>query len=159
MKIVKDKIEIAGLKDFLIEAKKNTYGAGGEEKEIKLDDGGKKFIFEKDGWKYEDKYFGFDPFVGEEIVWQNGKVVWVMNYCGKVLKDTASPKEIYAFLKKALLQPDPLVPLRGPEKFEEGDFKYVNVGGGDLSLFQHVEVILYEGERVYELSCHGGMIK
>jgi len=147
------------LRKFLIEAKKNTYTRSGETNESKLKDGGQEFIFEKGKWKYRDRYFGFDPFIGQEVAWKNGKAVWVMNYCGKILKDIVCTEEIYSFLKKALLKPDELIPLRGPEKFGEGDFRYCNIGGGTLDHFQHVEVIFYKKERVYELICHGGKIK
>lgn len=147
------------LRKFLIEAKKNTYARSGEINEKKLEDGGQEFIFEKGKWKYRDRYFGYDPFIGQEVVWENGKAVWVMNYCGKILSDIISAKEIFGFLKKVLLNPEELIPLRGPEKFEEGDLKYFNIGGGFLDHFQHVESIHYKGQRVYELVCHGGLIK
>ncbi|MBU4204922.1 hypothetical protein KKE19_04455 [Patescibacteria group bacterium] len=146
------------LNEFLIKAKKNTYVAEKEDTEKKFEDGVREFEYADGEWKYKDRYFGYDPFVGQEVVWKNGKVVWVMNYCGKVLKDVAGVEEIYKFLKKALLKPNKLIPLRGPEKFEEGDFKYLNVGGGDLDYFQHIETIFYKGERVYELTCQGGKI-
>ncbi len=147
------------LNEFLIKAKKSTYASSGEGGEKKLEDGTRELVFEEGEFKYRDRYFGFNPFIGQEVVWKNGKVIWVMNYWGSIFKDTVSPKEVYEFLKKALLQPDKLLPIRGPEKFEEGDFHYRNVGGGDLDNFQHVEVILYKGERVYELACHGCTIK
>lgn len=147
------------LNEFLVKAKVNTYAKGGESDGIKAEDGGKELEYTEGEWKYRDKYFGFDPFVGQEIVYKDGKAVWVMNYCGKILKDIVPAEEIYNFLKKALLKPDKLIPLRGPEKFEEENFEYHNVGGGDLDHFQHTEAIFYKGERVYELTCHGGEIK
>ncbi len=160
MKIVKEKIEISELAKFLVKAKKNTYASNGEGGERKLENGGRELIYEDSGYKYIDTYFGFSPFIGQEIVSKNGEVIWVMNYWGLIYKDIVSPKEIYTFLKKALMQPDPLVPLRGPEKFEEGEFQYSNIGGGAIeTYFQHVETIFYRGERVFELQCHGGVPK
>jgi hypothetical protein len=146
-------------KEFLIEAKKNGYANSDEVQVKKFKDGAKEFIYKKGKWLYRDRYFGFSPFIGQEIVWKDGKAVWIMNYLGEILKDTISAKEIYSFLKKALFYPDLIVPVRGPQKFEDNNFKYVNIGGGLLDKFRYTEIIFYKGERVYELECHGGMIK
>lgn len=148
------------LNEFLTEAKKNTYAKEGEKGEKKLEDGTREFTYEKGEFRYYDRYFGLNPFIGQEVVWENNKVIRVMNYWGLVYSDIVSPAEIYAFLRKALSRSDSMVPLRGPDEFEEGDFSYRLVGGGMIEkYFQKVEMILYKGERVYEGHCHGGLIK
>lgn len=157
MKIVKDKIELDDLSEFIVKAKVNSYASGLKAK--KLEDGSNEFMYNENGWEYRDKYFGFDPFVGQEVVSKNGKVIWVMNYCGKILKDIVSADEIYTFLKKALSKVEKLIPFRGPEKLEEENFKYRHISGGYLDHFHGVEMILYKGERVYELIYDGGLIK
>lgn len=68
------------LSKFLVKAKISTYASGGEEEEKVYSDGSKVFEFEEKEFKYRDRYFGYNPFIGEEIVWQNKKVVWGMNY-------------------------------------------------------------------------------
>ena len=56
------------LSKFLIKAKINSYASGGEGSRRVLEDGGKEFVFEEGQLKYRDRYFGFSPFIGQEIV-------------------------------------------------------------------------------------------
>ncbi|TAL20188.1 hypothetical protein EPN90_01480 [Patescibacteria group bacterium] len=147
------------LEDFLVKAKINTYASVGEGGERKLDDGGKEFVYEEGEWKYRDRYFGFSPFIGEEVVWKDGKVIWAMNYYGRVLSEKVSPEEIYQFLKKILRQVRAERPYRGPRQFKEGDFSYKNSNHGALEDFEGLEIILYQGSRIYELRYIGGIVK
>ena len=144
------------LKEFLIKAKKATYASSGEGINNALEDGSKELIFEENPFKYKDRYFGFDPFVGQEIVWKNNQLVWAMNYYGKILGDIISQKEVYNFLKKALSLVEEKRPFRGPSEFEENDFKYVDESNGTIDLFEGKEEIFYKGQIVYILYYHGG---
>jgi len=63
------------LSKFLVKAKISTYASEGEANEIVLEDGAKELTFEDGEFKYRDRYYGFNPFVGEEIVWKNGKII------------------------------------------------------------------------------------
>ena len=67
-------MDIEQLSKFLVKAKINTYALSGENEEKVLFDESKEFEFEEKEFKYRDRYFGFDPFIGQEIVWQNGKI-------------------------------------------------------------------------------------
>jgi hypothetical protein len=62
-------------KKFLVKAKVNTYATDGENNEKILPDGTKKLEFKEGDFLYRDRYFGLNPFIGEEIVFYNGKVV------------------------------------------------------------------------------------
>lgn len=53
------------LSKFLVKAKINTYASSGEGGERIFPDGSKEF--EEKEFKYRDRYFGFNPFIGEEI--------------------------------------------------------------------------------------------
>ena len=86
------------LNNFLVKAKVYTYASEGEVNERILDDRSKELIFEQDEFKYRDRYFGFNPFIGEEVVWKNNKIIWSMNYYGKIISDIVPPKEVYKFL-------------------------------------------------------------
>jgi len=55
------------LSEFLVKAKIATYASEGEASEIVLEDGAKELTFEDGKFKYRDRYYGFNPFVGEEI--------------------------------------------------------------------------------------------
>ena len=64
------------LSDFLVKAKINTYASG------------KEFDFEEKEFRYRDRYFGFNPFIGEEVVWQKKEIIWGMNYYGRIVSGT-----------------------------------------------------------------------
>jgi len=56
------------LNQFLVKAKINTYVLSGEGGEKILSDGSKEFEFKEGKFEYRDRYFGFNPFIGQEIV-------------------------------------------------------------------------------------------
>jgi len=145
------------LKKFLVKAKINTYATDGEDNEETLLDGTKELEFKEGDFLYRDRYFGSNPFIGEEVVFYNGKVIWGMNYCGGVILDVSS-EEIYVFLKKALRQVDETIPFRGPNHFEDGKLKYINTVNGDIKKFDGIEEIFLNGKGIYKLIYHGGIV-
>ncbi len=147
------------LNKFLVEAKKNTYAAG--TKEIILPDGGRELVYEKGVYRYRDLYYGFNPFSGQEIVWQNGNLIWIMNYSGKARDDFGiSTEEIYKNLKKALLEVPEEFPFRGPRLLKLDNFlQYFNKYLGDINSFEGEENISFKGAPTYNLIYHGGLIK
>ncbi len=155
-----EKINLNELSKFLVEAKRNTY-AGGKKAEI-LSDGSKELIFEKGNFKYRDRYFESDPnpFIGEEIVWENGKAIWGMNYYGRIVSPDIPAKEIYEFLRKALSKVREFAPFRGLPLFVENNLKYINKLEGDITEFRGEESIslLRLEKRIYILNYHGGLI-
>ncbi|MFA5013842.1 MAG: DUF5680 domain-containing protein [Candidatus Paceibacterota bacterium] len=147
------------LKDFLVEAKINTYAKDGEGGERVLEDGSKELIYENKEWKYRDRYFGFNPFIGEEAVWENGKMIWGMNYYGKILSDKVDVSQVYQFLKKAMRLVEADRPFRGPTELQEEEWDYRDENNGNIDKFEGVETIYFQKEKVYELKYHGGVIK
>ena len=146
--------------EFLIEAKKNTYANTGEGGERTLRSGARELRFKKENLEYIDTYCGFNPFIGEEIVFENGKFIWGMNYFGEVFNRNISfAKKTYSFLKKSMMLVNEKMPFRGPKSFKEGEFKYKNKFQGVIKNFHGKETIFYKGKKVYELSYHGGLIK
>lgn len=146
-------------KDFLINAKIAGYATGGEGNEIKLPDGGKKFQYHEQEFEYADIYYGFNPFSGQEVVRKNNEVFWIMNYYGIVNNDFEDVVSIYQFLKTALQQPDPNLPVRGPDKLAREDLIYFNTSTGNIRCFSGQERIHFHHESVYKLFYHGGLIK
>jgi len=144
---------------FLVKAKINTYASRGEGGEKVLPDGSKEFEFREGEFKYRDRYFGFNPFIGEEMVLKNTKAVWGMNYYGGTISETVPAKSIYQFLQKALREISELKPFRGPKKFIEGDFEYFNNSEGILERFKGSEKIFYKKQEVYTSDYHGGLMK
>ena len=145
------------LKKFIVKAKINSY-ANDQVEENKLDDGSKELIFEKGNLKYRDRYFGFNPFIGQEVVWKNDKAIWSMIYVGKINSKDISEGEVYKFLRKAMRNISIERPFRGPEKYKEKKLEYRDKSEGDINYFQGVETIFYDGKKVYELFYHGGLI-
>jgi len=146
------------LNEFLVKAKINTYASNGEGGENLLPDSAKELIYNEGIWKYRDRYFGFDPFIGEEMVWRDGKVVWGMNYRGRIIEKEGNCKEFYEFLKKSLKQVTFESPFRGPQRFQENEWDYRNHIYGFIDNFEGAEHIDCRGKRVYELVYHGGSI-
>jgi len=144
---------------FLARAKKNTYASSSEGSEKILDDGSKELIYEEDGWKYRDRYFGLDPFIGQEVVWKEDKLVWAMNYYGRTLSNCVPTREVYQFLRKALKMIKKSSPFRGPRKFREGDFLYTTTVNQEAENFIGLELIFYKHSTVYELRYHDGLVR
>jgi hypothetical protein len=147
------------LSEFLIKAKTGTYASSGQANEQRLADGCLELTYSEGEFSYRDRYFGFDPFSGQEIVFQNGKAIWSMNYYGRTVDKKYPAGEIYAFLQKALRQVSLERPFRGPSTFAEGDFMYNDESSGTLESFSGVERILFNRHKVYTLKYHGGTIK
>ncbi len=143
-------------KQFLITAKANSYASGLEG--TKLSGDGKELSFEEAGFSYTDRYFGENPFIGEEIIWKNGRVVWGMNFYGDVSSQAAPVGDVYIFLQKALRAANDDQPFRGPEHFSSQDLEYHNEVQGTIGAFSGVERIFYQDEEVYRLAYHGGVV-
>jgi hypothetical protein len=147
------------LEQFLVKAKISAYVSGGEDNEKFLADGSKELTFEEGQFKYRDRYFGWNPFIGEEIVWQSDKIIWAMNYYGVVSREVIATSQVYNFLRKAKRQAKENRPFRGPSSFNEGDFDYFNESNGTVEQFTGFERILYQGQEIYRLDYHGGKVK
>jgi hypothetical protein len=147
------------LVEFLIKAKLHGYASAGERNETTLDDGGKQLTYSEGPYQYRDRYFGFNPFIGEEVVWQDGRIVWGMNFYGAVLDETISAGAMYRFLQQAMRQVQPDRPYRGPEYFRTGDWEYCDASRGTVERFTGVETIRYQGREVYRLEYQGGAVK
>ena len=150
-------IDIEELSKFLVKAKMNTYA--GDTKAMILTDGSKELVFSEGRLFYRDRYFGENPFIGEEIVFHEDKYVWGMNYYGHAISSTDfSLRDLYAFLREALRRVNEKKPFRGPEKYDENIFRYINNVEGDVSQFNGSEKIFYKEIEVYRLLYHGGFI-
>mgnify|MGYP006285261725 CR=1 FL=1 len=137
------------MKGFLVRAKRATYADDAEPRI--LEDMCKELIYREGELTYRDRYYGSNPFAGQETVWKNGEIIWVMNYMGK-----ADHKKVYGFLKKAMRLVDEDRPFRGPDQYAEGDMIYIDSSEGDLDDFKGTERIFSECKEIYRLEYHGG---
>ena len=81
-----------------------------------------------------------------------------MVYYGAV-SDTSLSDQIYPFLKKALLNFTNDAPYRGPAKFSESDWRYVNKIEGEFENFSGTETISLNGDEVYRAKYQGGLVE
>lgn len=154
--------ELIDLHNFLIEAKKETYANENVEKVKSTRRGSHDYEYTKDNWTYHDTYFGGTDFQGQEVVYrQDDTPIWGMIYYGKTLDESLSEEAIDKALRPALMQvgQDDVIPVRGPKEFENQGYQYTFKVTGDLTSFEGEETIEKEGNKVYTLKCHGGIIR
>ncbi len=124
--------------EFLIEAKRATYAAQGDDASVApLIDGSKQLEFRNGDYLYRDVYFGMSFFVGQETIYYKSRPIWSMSYAGGVNQkfDFDYVGEIYAFLRKAMGAITPHNPYRGPQKFIDGNFIYTDSNKGEIGWF------------------------
>ncbi len=143
--------------EFLVKANRSAYASGSEGKV--LDDGSMEFVYEEGEFRFRDRYFGFNPFAGETVVWKDGEVIWILNYYGWSKSGEVTDEQIFEFLRKAMMLVKGDRPFRGPSEFKEGHFRYTDRSEGDINLFQGIEKIYYKGWEVHHVRYHGGAVK
>lgn len=148
------------LKKFLIQAKKETYANENVQKASSTRLSSKDYEYKKDNMIYHDTYFGGTNFIGEEVVYVDNKPYWGMNYYGVTLDERLSEEVMDKALRPALMRVEENdLPLRGPKEFINGDYKYTFLVDGTLENFSGCEAIYKNEVKIYELKCHGGLIK
>ncbi len=146
-----------GLRKFILDASRATYASGDSSLRKKQEDGSTTIEFEDSGYKFHDNYFGGEPYGGREVIFLNGKSIWMMVYYGLVHPGTEA-KEVYPFLTESLSQATLEMPYRGPAVYEKGLWKYENELKGDLESLSGTERIKNQNKVVYEASYIGGLI-
>lgn len=141
--------------DFLVLARRETYAIPHG---TAVGDGTEQMAFDRGAWSYRDRYAGQNPYGGHELLWRDGKVIWMKNYMAEVLADHPPMAAIYAFQREVLGQPDPAHLMRGPESYANGPWTYRNTVTGDLARFSGEETIAFEGRSVYRMTFHGGLV-
>jgi len=159
-KVIKmSNIDITILSEFLAKAKRSTFAEGDNQIESSRK-GSIDFLFQEGDLTYRDSYFGGTYDIGQEIVWQNDKPIWGMNYMGGMKEGYQHlAKQTFKFLRRCLKLVDSSMPFRGPKNYQEGDFEYFNKIEGDITRFSGLEKISFKGEEIYRRIYHGGLIK
>lgn len=150
------------IKEFLIEAKKQTYANEKVEKVSSSRYESKDYEYKKDNMIYHDTYFGGTNFIGEEVVYLDDKIYWAMNYYGVNLDETLGEEAMDSALRPALMlvgEDNNVIPVRGPKEFINGEYKYTFEVDGNLDYFCGIEIIYKNDKKIYELRCNGGLIK
>lgn len=150
----KNIINLANLKEFIIDARKNTYAANSTPVANPRLLASKQLEFQKGNYFYRDIYFlGEKKLIGQEIVYQDGKPIWGMNYIGDVIGKLETN-----FLKESLFRLTEQCRFGGVCEYEKREYKYEDQGEGSVDKFSGRELISLEGKNVYNLDYQGGII-
>ena len=147
------------LNHFIIQAKAATYVGSGQ-KLLPYRLGSHDLQFMDGDWAYHDTYLGENDFIGQEAVYYQGKVVWAMNYFGRILDpDHISSAEAGAMIKQSLTAMYQQGRFLGGFEYQSGDLAYSDSNDGDLTFFTGTEKIWRTGMLVYSLVYHGGLVR
>lgn len=138
---------------FLCKAKKTTYAANGAEIESSRPNS-HDLEYVEGKYRYIDTYLGGEKFAGEEALWSEDIPYWSMNYYGRIIAEGFSGD----FLKECLLQVPEEKPFRGPQIYQNGEYKYHNIINGNFEWFSGYEEIFYNDIKVYDCIFHGGFV-
>jgi hypothetical protein len=147
------------LHEFIVRAKRSTYVGSGQ-KLLPYRLGSHDLQFFDGDWAYHDSYLGENDFIGEEAVYYRGKVIWAMNYFGRILEpDKITSAQAGALIKSSLTKMYAEGRFLGHFEHSEGDLIYIDTNEGDVQFFTGREWISRAAETVYELVYHGGIVK
>ncbi|MBN1312272.1 MAG: hypothetical protein JXB30_12710 [Anaerolineae bacterium] len=152
-------LSLEALSAFIVRAKCATYVGSGQ-KLLPYRLGSHDLQYFEGAWAYHDTYVGESDFIGEEVVYHGGKVVWAMNYFGRILQpDKISSAQAGEMIKQSLTRMYAEDRFLGGFEHTEGDLHYVDTNEGDVRFFTGKEWIDRNGEIVYELVYHGGIVR
>ena len=91
------------IKEFLQIANRSGYG----NPDVKIKptvDGGQIIQHQSGDWCFSDRFYGGQPYAGQEIIYYKDDPVWAMQYRGWLTDESFNSGDIYSFLRKALLE-------------------------------------------------------
>lgn len=151
-------IDLDQLHDFIVSAKAATYVGDGEAA-VSCREGSHDLVYNQGDFRYLDSYFGGANFIGQEVIYLQNQPVWGMNYYGRILiPEKITAAEAGAMIKASLSRLYANGRFLGGWMYHQGDLTYHDTSNGDLSHFTGCERIEKDGEKVYELIYHGGLI-
>ena len=154
-----DTFDLDQLHAFILRAKAATYVGGGQ-KLLPYRLGSHDLQFFDGDWAYHDSYLGESDFIGQEAVYYQGRAVWAMNYYGRILDPIRiTSAQAGAMIKASLTRLYAEGRFLGGFEYAEGELTYVDTNQGNVQFFTGREWISRQGEMVYELLYHGGLIR
>ena len=144
---------------FILRAKQATYVGSGK-KLLPYRLGSHDLQYHEADWAYHDSYVGENDFMGEEIVYYRGKVVWGMNYYGRILQpEKITSAQAGNVIKQSLTKMYQSGRFLGGFINTVDEYMYHDTNEGDPQYFTGKEWIEVDGEIVYSLDYHGGLIR
>ncbi len=147
-------VNLDNLKYFLCEARRNTYASNSAHVDNPSLSGSTQLEFQRGDYFYVDFYFsGEKIFIGSEIIYQESKPVWVMNYRGSQIGVLETN-----FLKESLLKLSEKCRLGESCEYKKRELRYQNTGKGGMEDFSGKEEILSGEKSIYTLTYQGGAL-
>lgn len=155
---MEENVDLNQLHHFIISAKAATYVGDGKQA-APCRPNSHDLSYSDGDYRYLDSYFGGSDFIGEEVVYLCDEPVWGMNYYGSILNpDRINAAEAGKMIKESLTGMYAAGRFLGGWEHKSGQLVYYDSSKGDLSHFSGYEWIEKDGEKVYELFYHGGLI-
>lgn len=152
-------MDLKHLNDIIVEAKRTTYVGGGR-RTMPSRPGSYELAWHQGDWRYLDSYFGGTNFIGQEVIWHQGKPIWGMNYYGYVLRpDLIDAERAGQTIKSALTTLYEQRRFLGGFEWDGPHGTYTDNNTGNAAYFTGVETIAVKGEKAYALDYCGGLIK
>lgn len=150
----KSTINLETLEEFICTARRNTFAADSTGIDNPRLLKSTQLEFQKASYFYRDIYFnGNKKFIGQEIVYQDLKPVWGMNYVGSQIGKLET-----SFLKESLLKLSKKCRLGQTCDYKKREYTYQDKGQGNLEEFSGTEEILLDSKSIYKLNYQGGLI-
>jgi hypothetical protein len=147
-------VNLDRLSEFIIEARKNTFAG-----DVTAIDNPRllssvQLEFIKGDYYYRDIYFtGNKKTIGQEMVYENSKPIWVMNYIGNPIG-----KLEINFLKESLYKLSEKCRFGKDCQYQKREYKYQDIGSGDLKEFSGEENIFVDEKNIYTCKYQGCLI-
>lgn len=111
-------------------------------------------------WRLEDEYTGYFRAPGMTTIYYKDKPAWAMQYGGHGLTEGNEDrvKEVFQFLKTALMRVSSNMPFRGPSVYQEGRLRYMFEYDGDIEDCVWKEEITEDGRRLFSQVGLAGII-
>ena len=116
----------------------------------------KLIYYRKGKYKVIDRYSGDENFIGQTVYYLNKNPKYGLNYYGLITKNRFKSRDVYAFLKRALIAGSSK--YRGLDGYKEGSWLYKNKFAEKTGFVEGEEEIFYNKELIYILLYHGGKI-
>ncbi len=150
---------LADLHTFIVRAKQATYvGNGLQLLPYRL--GSHDLQYADGPWVYRDSYVGESDFIGQEVVYYQRNVAWAMNYFARIVQpEQITSAQAGSVITQSLSQLYAQGRFLGGWKYQINNLHYVDTNEGDVQYFTGREWIDQDGDMVYELIYHGGLMK
>jgi Domain of unknown function (DUF5680) len=148
------------LEVFVVRAKAATFASG---RDGQGDDPSRpesiEHRFEEGRFCYLDSVVGGTHFVGQEIVYLFNEPIWAMNYHGRIIDPAYEPPHVVPVIQAGLSAVYDEGRFLGGSDLDVGEFHYCDVNEGSIDDFSGYETIDVDGQYVYRLRYHGGLIR